>query len=170
MDEYEVALLAERGGVGMRIDPRRLGASIQPRYVGAPVEMAESLGETPVKISANEYMAAENTFFGIGQTTILAGAVNQQVKFEPDRPLAAIRFMMPSTVIGLLLNQVKINGTDLLPGSLGVPCEFFSEVSTAPNIDWLTINTTPGVTFFVSNPTAGALIFQGAFYGTQARS
>jgi hypothetical protein len=75
----------------------------------------------------------------------------------------------PSTTIGLLITQINISGTNLLSNSLGIPIELFSEVSTFPQILWPTLDTATGVQFVVANPTANALVFSGAFYGTQVR-
>jgi hypothetical protein len=150
---------------------RSTGASIQPRYVGAPVERVDDLEDKPVRYSPDQFVAAENTWWGLGITPIAAGAVALILPaFLPDRPIVPIRFLCPSTVVGLLVLQIRISGTDLLVGNLGTPIEFFSEVSTAPNIDWLTIQTTPGVQFTLSNPTLNPLNFVGGFYGTQLRS
>lgn len=184
MDDFERALAQETGGVGVRIQrPTQYtmpaaGAAIQPQYVGAPVQPVTQIVEQPVKIAPTEYVAADNSYFGIGFNPALtsaggnllaAGSLNQVITFLPNRPISPIRWLMPSTIFGLFLNQITIGGTPLLPTDNGIPVEFFSEVSTAPNIDWITINTTPGVQFTVSNPSAGDLLFTGAFYGTQAR-
>lgn len=192
MDAFDQALAAEQGGVGVRIQRPtdqtfpQIGANIQPNYVGnanmhgvgAPVQQVQQLQEAPVKIAPTQYVAADNSYFGIGFNPALtsaggnvlaAGALNQIITFLPDRPISPVRWLMPSTIFGLFINQIKIGGTTLLPSDNGIPVEFFSEVSTAPNIDWITINTTPGVQFTVSNPSGADLLFTGAFYGTQAR-
>ncbi len=181
MDDFERAINAERGGVGAVRIRRGAGVAIRGNRMraGAPVEMVQSFDEQPVQISPEKFVAADRSYFGIGYNPALttaggnlvaAGADRTKINFLPERPIEPMRWIMPSTITGLFINQIKINGTDLLPSDLGVPCELFSEVSTAPDIDWITINTTPGVQFYVSNPTGEALLFTGAFAGTQARS
>ncbi len=171
MDEFEAALMAERGGVGnvhIRHPRAQVGQAIAPRYVGAPVEQVDDLDQSPVKWSEGQPVAGENTWFGLGVTSVAAGAT-VTLTFRPNRPIAVVRYLMPSTVFGLLILGFNISGTQLLPAGAGVPVEFFSEVSTAPNIDWLTIQTTPGVDIQINNPTLNPLNFSGAFYGTALR-
>lgn len=182
MDMFSQALAQERGSVGARIQMpdgfQRVGANI--RYtngVGARAQAVPEVPEDTVEYSPTEYVAAEMSAWGLGFSTeqiVPAGSIaapgTLKFKFQPDRPIRPARFVMPSTIISLFVNQVKIGGTPLLPeGAGGIPCEFFSEVSTAPNVKWLTINTTPGVTFDISNPTSSPLLFTGAFYGVALR-
>lgn len=176
MDEFEAVLAAERGAVGARVrHPRdrmrnmNVGARIKPRMVGARAERVDSLDEPPVEYTGTEYIAGENTFFAIPPTTVAANSTIDIGPINPDRPIEVQRFIVPSTLIDLRINQFTISGTPLLPSTNGVNVVLFSEVSTAPNIDWLTIQTSPGVTIRVTNPTGNPLTFEGAFYGTQLR-
>jgi hypothetical protein len=50
-----------------------------------------------------------------------------------------------------------------------VPIELFSEVSTAPQIAWPSIDTSVGIDFSIANLSVTASSFRGAFYGTAAR-
>ncbi len=50
-----------------------------------------------------------------------------------------------------------------------MPIELFSEVSTAPQIRWPTIDTAVGIDFTLINPTGSAIPFTGAMYGTALR-
>lgn len=182
MNEFERALAAEQGSVGASIQTvkgfrPRVGAKIRYQNVGAPVERVSEVEEDAVAYSGTEYVAAEQSVYGIGfgvddlgrSLVVPAGNLAYELLFKPDRPINPSRFVMPSTIIGGFIIGVKIGGTDILPATNGIPWEFFSEVSTAPNIEWLTINTTPGVKFLVANPTAAPLLFTGAFYGTALR-
>ena len=47
--------------------------------------------------------------------------------------------------------------------------ELFSEVSTAPQIDFPTIDTAVGIDFLILNTTNAAIPFTGAIYGTAIR-
>lgn len=182
MDAFSQALQAERGRVGARIQQQsgfdRVGANIQYRSrVGARAQAVTEVPEQVVEYSPTKYIAAEQSGWGLGfsaEQVVPAGSIASPGQltftFKPDRPINPSRFVMPSTIIGLYIVQITIGGTPLLPeGAGGIPCEFFSEVSTAPNVEWLTINTTPGVRFLVLNPTGSALLFTGAFYGTSMR-
>jgi hypothetical protein len=179
MDAFQRALAAERGGVGASMGPRggfnRVGAAVAYQNrpgVGAPARQVDNIPENPVDYTDTKYSNAEQSVFGLGfgaANLVPAGNLAFQILFQPERPINPSRFVMPSTVFGGFIVQIRIGGSDVLPAQLGIPWEFFSEVSTAPDIEWWTINTTPGVTFTVANPTGAALLFTGAFYGTALR-
>lgn len=164
------------GSVGDLVDvraqyPGRVGVpGINPYYpgqVGIPVEQAQQ-SQSPVQYSDPAYVAGDVTYLGFNATSIAAGATTT-VTVSTQRPFKPQKMGNPSTTIGLLIQQVNISGTNLLSNSLGVPIELFSEVSTFPQINWPTLDTATGVDFVVNNPTGGALVFSGAFYGTQLR-
>lgn len=190
MNVFERALQAERGGVGASVGPfpfrqprNGVGASIQYVGAGALAEAVPEITQDVVQYGPTQFIAAEQSVYGLGllpnESTSPTGAVIPndgniyQLTYRPNRPINPSRFVMPSTIFGGFLNQIQIGGTDIFPGGAGngVPWEFFSEVSTAPNVRWFTINSTPGVTFSVTVPaTAPApLPFTGAFYGTALR-
>lgn len=161
------------GGVGdVSIQPRYVGdVSIQPRYVGAPVEMVPQqapMGQ-PVKYSPADYIAGNVTWFGLGRTIITAGATGQVVSVKPLRPITPQKIFCPSTNQGLLITQASIGGTNIFANQAGVPIELFSEVSTAPQIEWPTIDTSVGIDFTLANPTGADIPFTGALYGTAVR-
>lgn len=123
----------------------------------------------PVTYSDTEYVSGDVTWFGFGITSILAGAAGQIVSIKPLRPITPQKIFAPSTNQGLLLGQASVGGTNIFANQAGVPIELFSEVSTAPQIRWPTIDTAVGIDFTLINPTAGAIPFTGAMYGTALR-
>jgi hypothetical protein len=155
----------------MMVQPRYVGGvAVRPRYVGAPVEMVPNLGEQPVEYSPDAYKAGNLSFFGFGSTSIPAGSTGTTVTLNPVRPIHPQKLFTPSTVVGLLIVSASIGGTNLFAGSAGIPIEIFSEVSTSKPLDWITITPAVGVVFVIANPTAVALNFQGAIYGTSVRN
>ncbi|HLO20030.1 MAG TPA: hypothetical protein VK192_06005 [Sphingomicrobium sp.] len=173
MNDYSNLAGQMLGGVGdVDIRPRYVGdVSIQPRYVGAPAEMVQSQGPLgkPVQYSPAEYVAGNVTWFGLGRTVITAGATGQVVSIKPLRPITPQKIFCPSTNQGLLLAQASIGGTNIFANQAGVPIELFSEVSTAPQIEWPTIDTSVGIDFTLINPTLADIVFTGALYGTAVR-
>lgn len=149
------------------------GPGVSPYYVGVP---AVAAGPDPsgqaVQYSPPNYVAGDVTYLGFGSTSVpptASGGQGTSVPVSTNRPFTPQKMGCPSTVLGLLITQINISGTNLLANSLGVPVELVSEVSTFPQVLWPTLDTATGVEFVIANPTAGALIFSGAFYGTQVR-
>jgi hypothetical protein len=166
------AMLARASGsVGdPSIHPQYIGdPTIHPNYIGAPIQQAPSGQMGPVTYSDTEYVSGDVTWFGFGITSILAGAAGQIVSIKPLRPITPQKIFAPSTNQGLLLGQASVGGTNIFANQAGVPIELFSEVSTAPQIRWPTIDTAVGIDFTLINPTAGAIPFTGAMYGTALR-
>lgn len=173
MNQYQNLAGQMLGGVGdVSVAPRYVGdPSIDPRYVGAPVAMqaAPQQQGAPIQYSPAAYVSGEVTWFGLGITSILPGAVGQIVSVKPLRPITPQKIFCPSTNQGLLLSQASIGGTNIFANQAGVPIELFSEVSTAPQIEWPTIDTSVGIDFTLINPTLAAINFTGALYGTAVR-
>ncbi len=171
----DVMLQGKTPAVGSTsVMPRYVGAtSVTPYYpggrVGAPAVMEQALGQAPVNYSPQAYNAGDVTFFGFGATSIPALSTGTTFNVKPPRPHTPQQMIIKSTVQGLLIVAISIAGTNILNGQSGVPVEIFSEVSTAPQILYPTIDPSTGVDFTVANPTNGALVFAGAFYGTQVR-
>lgn len=168
-------LLSQQGGVGaaLAVQPQMVGNPliVQPQMVGAPVQYQQTTQgfARPVEVSDQAYVDGGLTYLGFGSTPIAPGAVNINVPISTQRPFTPQHLRCPSTVFGLLINGVLLEGTNLYANQAGVPIELFSEVATAQQMPWPTLDTSTGIIFVVSNPTAGALNFQGAFYGTQVR-
>jgi hypothetical protein len=171
MNDYRNLAGQMLGGVGdVDVRPRYVGdVSVEPRYVGAPVEQVPGRTGAPVQYSEAAYVAGNVTWFGLGITSILANATGQVVSVKPLRPITPQKIFCPSTNQGLLLSQASIGGTNIFANQAGVPIELFSEVSTAPQIEWPTIDTSVGIDFTLINPTAAAINFTGALYGTAVR-
>lgn len=149
---------------------QRVGSpSVAPYYVGAPAVEAAPQASNVVNYSPPQYVAGDVTYLGFGSTTVPSGSVGTPVNVSTNRPFTPQKMGNPSTVLGLQITQINISGTNLLANALGIPVELFSEVSTFPQILWPTLDTATGVQFVVANPTAGDLVFTGAFYGTQVR-
>lgn len=169
------ALLAPQGSVGdPSVRPYYTGdPRVSPFYpgVGAPLALVEqgAGAQRAIEYGQMQYVAGDVTWFGIGRTVVATGGARQTVDKKPQRPMAPQSFRSPSTVQGLLLHEISIAGTNIFNASEGVPIEFFSEVSTAPQIVFPTIETSTGVQFVVSNPTGADLVFSGGFYGTAVR-
>jgi len=151
---------------------QRVGSpNVDPYYVGAPAvaEQAGAQGMPVVQYTPPVYVAGDVTYLGFAATSIPAGSVGTPVPVSTNRPFTPQKMGCPSTVLGLLITQINISGTNLLANSLGIPIELFSEVSTFPQILWPTLDTATGVEFVVANPTGAPLVYSGAFYGTQVR-
>ncbi len=148
------------GGVG---DP-----NIQPRYVGEPLQQVDTHGN-PIQYSQQQYVDGNVTWFGLGTTVIPAGSNGTIVDKKPLRPMTPQSFRIPSTSQGLLVSQISIAGTNIFAGTEGTPQEFFSEVSTAPQLVFPTIDTSTGVQVTMINPTGADITFKGGFYGTALR-
>lgn len=152
--------------------PGRAGEpQASPYYpgVGAPTQAVPQSGQAPMQYSQPQYPMGDVTYLGFGRTLIPAGSIGTEVDVSTQRPFTPQKMGCPSTVVGLLLKQVMVSGTNVLSNALGVPLELVSEVSTFPQILWPPLDTATGVQFIVSNPTAGDLFFEGAFYGAQLR-
>jgi hypothetical protein len=148
---------------------QRVGSpNVQPMYVGVPAVEAQHSAQD-VRYSPPVYVAGDVTYLGFSATTIPGGSVGTPVNVSTNRPFTPQKMGCPSTVLGLLITQINISGTNLLANALGLPIELLSEVSTFPQILWPTLDTATGVQFVVANPTGGDLTFSGAFYGTQVR-
>ncbi len=166
------AMLSRAGGsVGdPNIHPQYIGdPNIHPQYIGAPIQQAPQGQTGPITYSETEYVSGDVTWFGFGITSILANAVGQVVSIKPLRPITPQKIFCPSTNQGLLLGQASVGGTNIFANQAGVPIELFSEVSTAPQIRWPTIDTAVGIDFTLINPTGAAIPFTGAMYGTALR-
>lgn len=179
MNPQQIAdqLLRGAGGVG---DP-----SVRPYYpgvgdpsvrayypgMGAPIQMIDqpAAGAPPVQYTPQAYVAGDVSWFGFGHTTITSLVVGQKVTLKPQRPLAPQKLFCPSNTQNLEITDADIAGTNLFASGDGVPIELFSEVSTAPQLSWPTIDTNTGIDFTISNLTAGDKLFRGAFYCTALR-
>jgi len=151
---------------------QRVGSpNVMPYYpgVGAPAAEVQQTTNQPVNYSQPQYVAGDVTYLGFGATVIPANSVGTEVDVSTNRPFTPQKMGCPSTVIGLLITQVNVSGTNILANSLGAPIELLSEVSTFPQVLWPSLDTATGVQFVVANPTAGDLVFSGAFYGPQVR-
>lgn len=148
---------------------QRVGSpNVAPYYVGAPAVAIQQPTTQDVQYSQPQYVAGDVTYLGFGTTAIGSGAT-VNVDVSTNRPFTPQKMGCPSTVIGLLITQVNVSGTNILSNSLGVPVELLSEVSTFPQVLWPSLDTATGVQFVVFNPTSGSLNFSGAFYGPQVR-
>lgn len=167
------------GGVGDLVNvmpyypgQQRVGSpNVMPYYpgVGAPAMAIDASSNQAVQYSPPQYMAGDVTYLGFGSTVIAAGSIGTPVNVSTNRPFTPQKMGCPSTVIGLLITQVNVSGTNILANALGAPIELLSEVSTFPQVLWPSLDTATGVQFVVANPTAGDLVFSGAFYGPQVR-
>jgi hypothetical protein len=142
--------------------------------VGAPVQAVQGGAQgNVVNYSDARYVAGEVTWFGLGLNVVPAGGAGgttTDFNIKPLRPTTPQKIFCPSTIQGIFIAQAAIGGTNIFASSLGVPIELFSEVSTAPQIDWPTIDTSVGIDFFIFNPIgAPATAFEGALYGTAIR-
>jgi hypothetical protein len=186
MNSQQIAdlLLRSAGGVGdpavRAYYPGQPGvgdASVRAYYpgqpgMGAPVQMVDSpqAGQGAVQYSQQTYIAGDVSWFGFGHTPVLAGSVGTVINLTPKRPFAPQKLFCPSNVQNLELLAADIAGTNIFAAGLGVPIEMFSEVSTAPQLSWPTIDTNTGIDFTVANTiTGGDKNFRGAFYCTALR-
>ena len=87
------------------------------RGVGAPVvnhgmhPRPLPPGDRAIAYHDMEYVAGDVTYFGLGITTIGAGAT-VDASLKPLRPIVPQKILIPSTTTGLLLLQVSIGGTE----------------------------------------------------------
>jgi hypothetical protein len=140
--------------------------------MGAPVAMVDqpAAGAPPVQYTQQTYIAGDVSWFGFGHTNVPSGSVGTPINLTPKRPFAPQKLFCPSNVQNLELLAADIAGTNIFAAGLGVPIEMFSEVSTAPQLSWPTIDTNTGIDFTVANTiTASDKFFRGAFYCTALR-
>lgn len=169
--ELATRLLQAQGGVGaLDVQAQQIGSAlnVQRQQIGLPAA-AGQVNAGQVQYSQAAYDQGGLSWLGFGQTVIAAGATNIVVPITTQRPFTPQLVYHPSTVIGLLINQVQLEGTNLFANVLGIPIELWSEVSNAPQIQWPTLDTSTGIQFVVSNPTGAPLNFSGGFWGTQVR-
>ena len=140
--------------------------------VGAPARKGMGPNTDEVIYDDEEYYSGGDTYFGIGAVVIPAGASRQAIKRNPIRPFKPLEFRCKSSVQDLIINQIKIRGTEYFANEDedGMPIETFSEVSEMAGLEWETIQTDTGVTILVSNPTDEDLVFSGGWQGVQLRS
>lgn len=149
----------------------RVGSpNVNPFYpgVGLPAVAAEAQQQT-IGFSPPQYLAGDVTYLGFGSTVIPANSIGTPVDVDTNRPFTPQKMGCPSTVIGLLITQVNVSGTNILANAKGVPVELVSEVSTFPQVAWPSLDTAVGVQFVIANTTGAPLNYSGAFYGTQVR-
>ncbi len=179
-------LLAAQGGVGaalnvqpmqpgvgaaldvQRMQPGHAGGMYGPGGVGLPAAPGQ-IANPQVDYNPAAYNRGGLSWLGFGRTEVLDGAVNQEIEIDTERPFTPQLCYNPSTVFGLLVNAITLEGTNLFSNTAGVPIELFSEVSNAPQIQWPTLDPSTGLKFVVSNPSGGDLFFSGGFWGTQIR-
>lgn len=176
MDPYQAAAAEMLGVSGADVQPHYVGgADVSPRYmprgsVGAPALAVPSVNQGQVvNYSGVQYVAGDVSYFGLGRTAIPANDRVVIPAIRPTRPFKPQKLFIPSTIQDLLLENADIGGTNMFADQSGVPVEIFSEVSTSPQLDWLTIEPAVGIILTVSNPTAVDAVFSGALYGTQVR-
>jgi len=163
------------------IRPRRrgVGASIKPRHynrgVGRPAMPVASFEEQPAEYSQTEYDSEGYGAMGLDQGDGAFGRnvipANSQVNItvKPRRPIQIEEWRFPSTVIGLLIDDIAIGGTPVFANP-GMPIELMSEASQLVQAhDQPTVTPSTGVTFTVRNPTGADLIFEGAGFGQVLR-
>jgi len=171
MDRFTAAA-RQLGFAGTQISPYRVGGTqIRPYRVGAPAEQMPTNMAPPVQYSPQQYTAGGNSYLGFGRTTIAAGATGVSVQINPIRPFEPLELRCPSTVIGLFIDNITIQGVQFFANrpNVGVPIEVFSEVSLLKEFEAATIQPDTGIEFILSNPTANPLVFSGCFRGTQVR-
>lgn len=145
------------------------------RGVGAPARRVPTgTGSNEVLYSEPDYVAGEVTWLPFrGDTAIgIAGSATaiQTVPVATDRPFEPQDLRFPSTLEDIVLLEAKIQGTNLIANSVGVPLELLSEVTTLGAIDWFTIDTASGAQLTFENIGAVAdQIMRGAFWGTALR-
>lgn len=176
MNEYQraAAELYPPHGVGSpEVRPYRPGVGgpeIRPYRVGAPAVEVPGRPGPPVEYSQDAWQSGGNSYFGMGLTVIPA---NQTVPIQrnPIRPFTPLEFRAPSTVQGLEIVQMDIQGVQFFANKQdsGMPIELFSEVSRMLGFEWITIQPDTGIAITVRNLTGAPLNFQGGFQGTQLR-
>jgi len=175
LNEYDEAARQMLGVGGADVAPRYIsGADVDPRYlvgsVGAPAVAVPQLANAhPVNYSGVNYVAGDVSYFGFGRHIIPAGGRLTLPAIRPTRPFKPQKLFIPSTIQDLLLENADIGGTNMFADQSGVPVEIFSEVSTSPQIDWLTIEPAVGVILTIRNASLVDKVFTGALYGTQVR-
>jgi len=142
--------------------------AVMPRYVGAPAQMIEQPDAPAVQYSPSAYVAGDVSWMGLGATLIPAGGQGN-VTVKPIRPITPQKLLCPSNVQNMLLLKASIGGTNIFASTNGIPIEIFSEVSTAPQIDWPTLDPAVGIEFTLQNLEAFDQFFKGALYGTSVR-
>ena len=89
-------------------------------------------------LADQDYVAGQVTWFGLGRTPIKRWNTIQKIVVIPQRHFQPQMFRIPSNCGDILIMQIEVAGTKLFrePVAGGIPWEFFSEVSTAPQLEW----------------------------------
>lgn len=108
----------------------------------------------------------EQTWFGLG-VHFFAWEEQRKVTFTPMREFDPRGLIVPSTVSGYTVVSAHAAGVDMLPSAGGIPCELFSEVSTAPQIIWPALGPEKPLTMVLRAPACPKAPnpFLGAMYG-----
>lgn len=113
----------------------------------------------------------QQTWFGFGETPMHWGE-RKTITVRPMARLLPERLVLPSSLHGYTLFQLSLAGEKLFINEQGIPAEFFSEVSTAPQILFpaTAIGPDKEVTLDVQAPPAPPMAppFTGALYGIRA--
>jgi hypothetical protein len=158
-----VSIAAQQPGVGT--------VSIygqQPGVGALGARDVPNMGMKVVDYTGAAYNSGGLTYCGFGSTSVPAGSTGFQVHIDVRRPFLPQLLYMPSTRFGLQIVDFVVEGNGLFanPARQGVPNELVSEVSNIEQIQWITLNPDTGGDFFIDNPTGAAIIFSGAFWGT----
>lgn len=161
-----------RGSVGARVLPRRIGVRpVAKRNLGARASRIDAdPAQDEIHYTQNEYDGGDVTYLGFGffQVPATPGLLTpfNTNKLTPTRPFTPQKLFAPSTMFGLYILSVSIEGRNIFASDLGIAIELFSEASYFPQMDWPTIDPSTGISFSVANPGNIPLNFAPAFYGT----
>jgi hypothetical protein len=176
MNDFERVAQGYMNKAGIRVGGPQIlrgGGGGQGARVGLPArQMPQGAALSQVDYTDGIYVAGGDTYFGLGYTVVPAND-SVEVQRNPIRPFDPIEFRCISSVQGLAVVQIDIEGTLFFanknqPGE-GMPIELFSEVSLMGGVNWATIQTDTGVSITVRNDTANPLVFAGGFRGIQLR-
>ncbi len=181
-DQFAEMLLSPEGGIGNMVAPHYMPpgtgvGGVSPYYpgqvpgVGLPIEQTAvpMAGGVPVEVSPTQYVAANVSYMGLGDTLLTPLVSNFDITLRPLRPIRPQKIGFPSNVQDILINQITIGGTTVFANNDGIPIEMLSEVSIFPQIAYPTIDPATGVVFQVTNLLNVNQQLRGMVYGTVAR-
>jgi len=100
------------------------------------------------------------------ESLAVAPAAQVLVSTQPQTLYKPMRLMVPQTfAANFVLNDIKVGNVSQLPSAIPIPCEAFSQSSFGAGISLKTVNPAINLSVLVTNISAAAADFRGAFFG-----
>lgn len=130
------------------------------------LELAHAPAPAPAVPVTYGAIAEDVHYFGLGQNAF-AWDERRIITFTPGRDFQPQALRVPASCHGYVMHQAKMAGADLLTNNEGVPIEFFSELTTAPQILFPAVGPTRPIELDIRAPSCPKAPhpFSGALFG-----